>query len=107
MLIVSGLLDHRPERGVLAEEGDLDAGREELAGEEAEVVVEVVVFTAQAEDEPPLPQIRLAGGGIDEHEKIHRDGDGRAVAQAADAVSERGTRSGRPSFTPAAAVCSR
>lgn len=65
------------------------------------------VTTAQAEDEPPLPQVRLAGGGIDEHEKIHRDGDGRAVAEAADAVSERGTGAERPSFTPAAAVCSR
>lgn len=38
--------------------GELDAGRGELAGEEAEVVV----LAAQAEDKQSLFMIRLAGG---------------------------------------------
>jgi|UniRef100_UPI00378423F0 hypothetical protein len=41
---------------------EVNAGREKLAGEEAEVVVEVVVLAAQAEDKQPLFGIRLAGG---------------------------------------------
>jgi hypothetical protein len=46
--------------------GELDAGRGELAGEEAEVVV----LAAQAADEQPLFVIRLVGAGIGSPEEM-------------------------------------
>ena len=78
-LFADGAAPMNPERVFVVGDntaGEFDAGREEFAGEEAEVVVEVVVLTAQAQDEPPLLRSGLAGGGID------RGGTGRYLAAA-------------------------
>lgn len=93
----------RPEGLLLAEPGeaffvgvDGDAGAEaevgggKFADHELEVVVEVIVLTAESEDDAQVVHVRFAGFGIAGDEGIDGDGDAVPVAEATDAVAQVG-----------------
>ncbi len=92
-----------PERFLLAEPGeaffvgvDGDAGAEaeigggEFADHEPEVVVEVIVLTAESEDDAQVVHVGFSSFGIAGDEGIDGDGDAVPVAEAADAVAQVG-----------------